>query len=128
MKVLIDECLPHKLRLHLEKHETVTAVYSGFGGLKNGELLDAAEAAGFDVVITSDLGMQYQQNVAKRKLAVVELSAQGWEIVKNNIGMIADAVDTAKLGTLTRVDIGTFSRKRKSGQASAPRAGHKSQA
>ena len=51
MKVLIDECLPHKLRLHLAKHEAVTAVYAGFGGLKNGELLDAAEAAGFDVVI-----------------------------------------------------------------------------
>ena len=112
MKVLIDECLPHKLRLHLTKHEAGTAVYAGFAGLKNGALLNAAELAGFDVVVTGDLAMQYQQNVSNRKLAVVSLSAQGWQIVKNHLSTIAAVVDSAKPGTFTRVDIGAFSRKR----------------
>ena len=58
MKVLIDECLPHKLRLHLTRHEAVTAVYAGFGGLKNGALLQAAETAEFEVIVTGDLAMR----------------------------------------------------------------------
>lgn len=113
MKVLIDECLPHNLRLHLPRHEAITAVYAGFGGLKNGALLRAAEAAGFDVVVTGDLGMQYQQNVSNRKLAVISLSAQSWQIIKNHLGTIANAVDSVTAGTFARVEIGTFSRKRK---------------
>lgn len=113
MKVLIDECLPHRLRRHFIKHEAVTAVYAGFGGLKNGALLKAAEDAGFDVVVTGDLGMQYQQNVANRNFAVVSLSAQGWQIVKNHLETIAAAVDSAKPGTFIRVNIGSFDRKRK---------------
>ena len=71
VRVLLDENMPHKLRRHLAKHETVTAVYAGFGGRRNGALLSAAEAAGFDVVVTGDLSLQYQQNLSSRKLAIV---------------------------------------------------------
>jgi len=92
----------------------MTATYAGFSGLRNGALLSAAEAAGFDVVVTGDLSMQYQQNLSNRKLAVVSLSAQGWQLVKNHTATIAAAVDAAKRGTFTMVDIGAFSRKRKS--------------
>jgi hypothetical protein len=52
-------------------HECQSARYAGFGGLKNGELLDAAEAAGFDVLVTVDRGFRYEQNLAGRKIAVV---------------------------------------------------------
>ncbi len=110
MKVLIDECLPHKLRLHLQ-HEVVTAVYAGFGSLKNGALLDAAEAAGFDVLLTGDRALPSQQNISKRSLAVVALSAQAWEIVKLHTNKIDAAIDAATPGTITQVDVGTFSRK-----------------
>lgn len=108
--VLIDECLPHKLRLHLQ-HEALTAVYAGFGGLKNGALLDAAEAAGFDVLVTDDRAMPAQQNISKRRLAVVTLSAQAWEIARLHTEEIESAINAATRGTITRVDIGTFSRK-----------------
>ena len=110
MRVLIDECLPHKLRLHL-RHEAVTAAYAGFGALKNGALLNEAEAAGFEVLLTGDRAMPSQQNISKRRLAVVALSAQVWEIVRLHADEIDAAISTATPGTITRVDIGTFSRK-----------------
>jgi len=52
--VLLDETLPHSLREHLLQHETFTAAYMGWAGLKNGQLLDVAEASAFDVLVTGD--------------------------------------------------------------------------
>jgi hypothetical protein len=54
VKLLLDENIPHKLRAHLGRHETITVAYMGWGGLKNGELLKAAEDAGFEVFVTGD--------------------------------------------------------------------------
>jgi hypothetical protein len=51
-RILLDENVPHDLRHHLGQHETMTVAYAGFAGYKNGQLLDAAEAAGFDVLVT----------------------------------------------------------------------------
>jgi hypothetical protein len=56
MRILLDECVNQRMRNHLPGHECQSARYAGFGGLKNGELLDAAEAAGFDVLVTVDRG------------------------------------------------------------------------
>jgi len=60
LRVLLDENMPHQLRAHLPDYDVSTAVYAGFGGFKNGELLTAAEAAGFDVLLTGDLSIEYQ--------------------------------------------------------------------
>jgi hypothetical protein len=57
----LDEDLPHKLRPHLPG-EVFTVAFMGWGGLKNGELLKAAEEAGFDVIVTGDQGMPYEPN------------------------------------------------------------------
>lgn len=110
MKVLLDEDIPHKLRGHLAAHETVTVAYLGWSGLKNGELLKAAEGAAFDVLVTSDQGLPHQQNLLARKLAVVVLSAQDWNILKHHVVKISAAVNRAKPGVVTRVDCGTFIR------------------
>ena len=75
MKLLIDECIDERLRLSFPSHDCETARYAGLAGLKNGELLDAAEAAGFDVLITVDQNIPYQQNVSGRQLSVVILCA-----------------------------------------------------
>ena len=104
MKVLLDENLPHKLRLFLSEFETITAVYAGFGGYKNGALLSAAEAADFDVLLTGDLSMEYQQNLIGKKLAIVSLSDNRWQIVKQNLPAIREAIAKATPGVLTRVD------------------------
>ena len=60
MKILLDENMPHQLRAHLPDLDVTTAVYAGFGGFKNGELLKAAEDAGYAVLLTGDLSIEYQ--------------------------------------------------------------------
>jgi hypothetical protein len=75
VKVLLDENLPHSLREHLLQYETFTAAYMGWAGLKNGELLDVAQAGAFDVLITGDRTLYYEQNLSGRKIALVSPSA-----------------------------------------------------
>src|SRR5256885_17092487 len=61
MRILLDECVNQKLRNHLPGHQCQSARFAGFGGIKNGELLAGAEAAGFDVLLTVDRGFQYNK-------------------------------------------------------------------
>ena len=113
----MDENMPHDLRHALGKFDTVTVQYMGWAGLKNGELLNTAEAAGLDVFVTGDKTVQFEQDMRHRKIAVVSLSAPHWELIKNHVGKIALAVEGAALGSFTRVDIGSFSRSRRSRRA-----------
>jgi len=71
MRVLLDECVSEGLRKYFPGHDCQTARYAGFAGLENGQLLTAAEAAKFDVVLTVDRGFEYQQNLGQRKICVV---------------------------------------------------------
>jgi len=106
LRVLLDENMPHQLRAHLSAHDVSTAVYVGFGGFQNGELLTAAEDAGFDVLLTGDLSIEHQQNITGRKIAIVSLSANNWRIVQNHIPAIAGALRNAQSGSFSRVDCG----------------------
>jgi hypothetical protein len=112
-KVLLDENLPHTLRRHLNHHEAFTAAYAGLAGLKNGKLLDAAIRAGFDVLVTGDKTIQYEQNLAEWNIAVVSLSAVEWPLIMGDVTKIVAAIDAAMPGSFTRVQCGLFSRKRK---------------
>lgn len=78
-RVLLDHMIPHRLRFHLAG-EVATAKYMGWQALKNGELLDAAEEDGFDVLITNDRSLRYQQNLLARRLAVIQLDARSNDI------------------------------------------------
>jgi hypothetical protein len=73
VKLLIDECVDERLRLLFPGHECQTARFAGLAGLKNGQLLEAAEAAGFDVLITTDRNIPDQQNLSGRKLSIMIL-------------------------------------------------------
>ena len=75
MRILLDECVNQRLRNYLPGHTCQSAQYAGLVGLKNGELLAAAESAGFDVLLTVDRGFQYQQNLRGRKIAMIVLEA-----------------------------------------------------
>jgi predicted nuclease of predicted toxin-antitoxin system len=75
VKLLIDECIDERLRLAFSDHHCLTARFSGLAGLKNGRLLDAAEAAGFDVLITVDQSIPNQQNLTGRRLSILILCA-----------------------------------------------------
>lgn len=76
MRLLLDECVDERLRHHFPGHECHSARFASLAGLKNGALLDAAEAGGFDVLITVDRGIPEQQNFAARKIGVVILLGQ----------------------------------------------------
>jgi hypothetical protein len=73
MRILIDECIDERFRNSFADHDCQTACYAGTAGLKNGELLLAAEAAKFDVLLTIDQGIEYQQNLAGRNIAIIIL-------------------------------------------------------
>ena len=71
MKILLDECLPLDFRHSFPHHEAHTTQWAGLKSKKNGELLLAAEAAGYEVLLTVDQGIPHQQNFAGRKLSIV---------------------------------------------------------
>ncbi len=76
MRILIDECIDERFRNSLPGHDCQTARYAGFAGLKNGDLLAAAETAHFDVFLTVDQGIEYQQNLTARRIAIVIFRAR----------------------------------------------------
>ena len=80
MKVLLDECVPERLRGHLPGHETHSARYAGFSGKKNGELLRLADDAGYEVLLTVDQGIPYQHSMSSRRIAVLVLRAPANDI------------------------------------------------
>jgi len=110
VRVLLDEDLPHKLRLAILNHDVSTVAYVGWAGLKNGQLLRATEDAGFQVFVTADKKMSKQQNLKGRALAIVVLSTIDWEIMKPHIDRIQAAVDVAMPESFQEVDCGEFRR------------------
>lgn len=75
MRILVDECVDQRLRLLFTGHHCETAAYAKLAGLKNGALLAAAEAAAFDVLVTTDQEIPFQQDLAERLIAVRILCA-----------------------------------------------------
>jgi hypothetical protein len=80
----------------------------GWQGLENGVLLDAAENAGSDLLLTCDQNVRYQQNFASRKLALVVLSSNHWPTLRRVGARIASAVDFVQTGQIVNVDITTL--------------------
>jgi hypothetical protein len=107
MKIILDESAPQKLRLLIEgSHEVITTWFQGWSGLKNGALLTAAEEAGFDLFITADQELSYQQNLTGRKIALLVLSPNNWSVVKARMPAIRAAINAAKSGRFVFLDIG----------------------
>ena len=107
MKVLFDANTPAPLARFLRGHEVVRADQMGWQGLENGALLDAAEQAGFDLLLTCDQNVQYQQNFTNRKLALVILSSNHWPTLRRVAARIATAVDFVQTGQIVKVDLAT---------------------
>lgn len=76
MKILLDECLPVDFRHSMTGHEAHSAEWAGLKGRKNGELLNAAEAAGYDVLLTVDHGLPYQNNFSGRRISVLAVCSR----------------------------------------------------
>src|SRR5437762_6852835 len=76
MLIIFDQATPLPIRPYLEQHTVRTAAQQGWDKLTNGDLLTAAEEAGFDLLLTTDKNMRYQQNLAGRKIAIMVLGLQ----------------------------------------------------
>ena len=105
MRILFDQATPVPLRPYLVGHTIRTAAEEGWDRLRNGDLLNAAEEAGFDLLLTTDRNMQYQQNIEGRKIAVVILSRQQWPQLRPHIQLVVDAVKTVRQGSFAEVEI-----------------------
>jgi predicted nuclease of predicted toxin-antitoxin system len=106
MKILFDQNTPINLRRHLPGHDVTTARQAGWGEVENGELLTLAESAGFNIFITCDQSLSYQQNLAGRKIAIIELTRNNWPLIQPHVLEIAAAVDSCVPGSYIRVICG----------------------
>jgi hypothetical protein len=106
MLVLFGNGTPRTLARYLIDHHSVTEARArGWQELENGELLQRAEAAGFEALITTDKNLGYQQNLAGRKIAIVVLGQGRWSLIKPYTAQIVATVNAATPGSLAEVEI-----------------------
>jgi len=98
MKVLLDVCTPVQVRQALPGHDVRTAVKMGWGELENGDLLREAEAAGFDLLIICDKNLRHQQNLARRRLAILELWTNHRPTLERHWPLIGKAAEAMRPG------------------------------
>lgn len=87
MKILLDECVTRKLKTYLPGTEVRTVTEVGLSGYKNGKLLSTAEQLGFDILLTIDKNIDYQQNIGKFNLTLVVFDS-----IKSNIKYLSPLI------------------------------------
>ena len=97
MNILLDECVPWPLQKLLPDHNCTTAQRRGWHSIKNGELLKLAEAE-FDLFITSDQNIRYQQNLAGRRIAILELSTNKLRRLQASAALLQSTIASMKPG------------------------------
>jgi hypothetical protein len=105
MLILFDHGTPRGIARFLPDHSVTRARELGWDTLSNGELLAEAERAGFDVFLTADRNIRYQQNLTGRKIALIVLSTPQWPVVRLHTDKIVAAVNAATPGSYTEVQI-----------------------
>jgi len=105
MLILFDQGTPVPLRQFLSGHTVRTAAEQQWTTLENGQLLDAAETAGFDPLLTTDKNMRHQQNLAGRRIAVVVLGQTRWPVLRLHVQRVVLAVNSATPGSYSEVEV-----------------------
>jgi predicted nuclease of predicted toxin-antitoxin system len=103
MRILFDQGTPQPLRRHLTGHIIDTVYEQGWSTLKNGDLLATAEQAGYDLFVTTDQNLRYQQNLTGRHLAILVLKTTSWPKIQLHIGQIQNAVDAMSTGAYVEI-------------------------
>ena len=104
MKILLDECVPWPMRRLLTQHSVTSVQAQGWSGIRNSELVGRAEAD-FDLFITSDQNIQYQQNLAGQRIAILELSTNDLRRIRGAAALIEEAVGEIQPAELRRLEI-----------------------
>ena len=105
MRILFDNGTPEPLIPLLGGHNVTTAIAAGWGRLENGDLLSAAERAGFEVLLTTDKNIRYQQNLSGRRIALIVLGNSNWNVARLHAEKIVAAVNAATVGSYIEVEI-----------------------
>jgi hypothetical protein len=105
MVILLDNGTPRGLAAFLKGHSVEEARTRGWEELSNGDLIDAAEQAGFDVLVTTDKNIRYQQNLKARRIALVVLEHSQWPMVKLVVANIIAAINAAEAGSYVEVQV-----------------------
>jgi hypothetical protein len=105
MFILFDHGTPRSIARWLRGHTVVEAMVRGWDGLSNGALLKMAEEAGFDILLTTDKNIRYQQNLKGRRVAIIVLGNPQRPAVHRHIDRVIEAVNTATPGSYTEVEI-----------------------
>ena len=104
MRILLDECVPWPMHKILSGHSCSTVQGKGWGGIKNGDLLQRAEGE-FDLFITSDQNIRYQQNLTGRRIAILELSTNDISRIEAARSLLEDALETIKSNEFRQLTI-----------------------
>jgi hypothetical protein len=105
MRILFDHGTPAPLQSFLTGHTVREAKAQGWDTFKNGDLLTAAEAAGFDVLVTTDKNIRYQQNLTGRAIAIIVLGNAQWPVLRLHVTLVVAAVNAATPGSYVEIDI-----------------------
>lgn len=105
MKLLFDQGTPAPLREHLAPHAVETLAEKSWSDKSNGELLDLAEQEGYDVLVTTDQSLRYQQNLARRQIGIVVLLSTDWHEVRRRTREIDQAIAAVRPGGVIEVPI-----------------------
>ena len=106
MKIWFDQGTPLPLRRSLTGHTVDIPSRKGWSRLRNGNLLDVAEQEGYQVLITTDQGLRYQQNPADRTISIIVLMKASWPRAKRHVQEIADAIASIEPGQVVEIEIG----------------------
>ena len=93
------------LRQFLTQHEVVTAYERGWSQLSNGELLQVAEADGFDLFITTDSNLKYQQNLSSRRIAIIVLSTPSWPRIQRSVETVVQSLNAVAASAYIELSI-----------------------
>ncbi len=105
MLILLDHSAPAPLRHALTGHTVVEAFEHGWERLVNGDLLTVAEAAGFEVMLTADKNIRYQQNLSGRRISLIVLGNAQWPTLRRHTARVVAAVNAATPGSYAEVEI-----------------------
>ena len=119
MKVLFDQNVPRPLAHYLKAHAVTRSVELGWQELKNGDLLELAQNRGFDVLVTADRNLVYQQSLQGRRLGIVVLPSGNWPLLKAAITDVVRAIDESKRGDYRELKPARSVRRRASKGSSA---------
>ncbi|NER81107.1 MAG: hypothetical protein F6K42_16385 [Leptolyngbya sp. SIO1D8] len=105
MKILFDQGTPVPLRRYLSGHTVDTAYERGWSELSNGDLLTMAEQEGYELLVTTDRNLRYQQNLAMRQIAIVVLMSTSWPRIKQQTNRIQAVVNAIQLNDYQEIPI-----------------------